>query len=55
LIAYRVQHGLTQSGLARRLGLSLATVAELEDAEELPMRETLAKVDAMLADGLEVD
>jgi DNA-binding XRE family transcriptional regulator len=53
LIAYRTQRGLTQSGLARRLGISLASVAALEDAEELPTAETLAKVEAALADVLE--
>jgi ribosome-binding protein aMBF1 (putative translation factor) len=55
LIAYRVQHGLTQSALARRLCLSVSTVADLEDAKELPTAETLATVETILANVLEAD
>jgi DNA-binding XRE family transcriptional regulator len=52
LIAYRAQHGLTQRGLARQLGISVSAVADLEDAEELPTPETLARVEPVLADVL---
>jgi transcriptional regulator with XRE-family HTH domain len=48
---YRVDHGLSQRGLAEWLGVSQPRVVELESGEKNPQIETLVKVAA--ATGLE--
>jgi DNA-binding XRE family transcriptional regulator len=40
LAAYRAEHGLSQSALARKLGVSQPTVARLETGEHLPSLQT---------------
>jgi transcriptional regulator with XRE-family HTH domain len=52
LIAYRADHGLTQTGLARRLGMSQPAVARWEIGEHLPTLSTLMKLSEVL--GLEI-
>lgn len=52
LIAYRAEHGLTQTGLARRLGMSQPAVFRLELGEHLPTLQTLLKLSEVL--GLEI-
>lgn len=52
LIAYRADHGLTQTGLARRLGMSQPAVFRLELGEHLPTLQTLRKLSEVL--GLEI-
>lgn len=44
VIAYRVEHGLTQRALAEQVGLKQPAVARLEIAETQPRLETLAKL-----------
>jgi DNA-binding XRE family transcriptional regulator len=51
LIGYRADHGLSQRGLAERLGVSQPRVVELESGEKNPQIETLVKVAA--ATGIE--
>lgn len=51
VIAYRARHGLTQTALARVLGISQPAVARLEIAEHLPTLDTLLKLSERL--GLE--
>jgi DNA-binding XRE family transcriptional regulator len=51
LIGYRADHGLSQRGLAERLGVSQPRVVELESGEKNPQIETLVKISA--ATGLE--
>ncbi len=51
VIAYRAQQGLTQTALARVLGISQPAVARLEIAEHLPTLDTLLKLSERL--GLE--
>jgi transcriptional regulator with XRE-family HTH domain len=48
LIAYRADHGISQSELASRLGLRQPNVARLEAAGHVPSYETLAKVASLL-------
>ena len=52
LIAYRADHGLTQTGLARLLGMSQPAVFRLELGEHLPTLQTLLKLSDVL--GLEI-
>lgn len=42
IIAYRVEHGLTQTELARRAGLKQPAIARLEAGEHQPSLSTLA-------------
>ncbi len=51
VIGYRVEHGLSQSALARKLGIRQPTVARLEAGEHEPSLGTLAR----LARGLGID
>ena len=48
VIAYRARHGLTQTALARVLGISQPAVARLEIAEHLPTLDTLLKLSERL-------
>lgn len=51
LVAYRAEHGLSQTALAKRLGVSQPAVARMELGEHLPTLETLIKI----AEALEVE
>lgn len=51
LIAYRAEHGLSQTGLGRLLGVSQPAVARLEAGEHLPSLPTLLK----LAEALDLE
>lgn len=51
LTSYRAEHGLSQTELARRLGMHQPAVARLETGEDAPKLETLLK----LADVLGVE
>jgi ribosome-binding protein aMBF1 (putative translation factor) len=48
LIAYRAKHGLSQTELARRLGIRQPAVARLEAGEHTPSFRTLARLAAVL-------
>jgi transcriptional regulator with XRE-family HTH domain len=48
LIAYRADHGLTQTALARLLGMSQSTIARLEIGEHIPTLPTLLKLSEVL-------
>lgn len=48
LIGYRVQHSLTQTQLARRLGMSQRQVARLEVGEQTPSLDTLRSLAQLL-------
>jgi transcriptional regulator with XRE-family HTH domain len=48
MVAYRVQHGLTQTALARILGISQPAVARIEIGEHLPTLDTLMKLSERL-------
>ena len=52
IIAYRADHGLTQTGLGRLLGMSQPAVFRLELGEHLPTLPTLLKLSEVL--GLEI-
>jgi ribosome-binding protein aMBF1 (putative translation factor) len=51
VVAYRVEHGLTQTALARRLGTHQPAVARLESGDHTPSLDTLWRLAARL--GLE--
>lgn len=51
VVAYRATHGLSQSALARKLGVSQPAVARMETGEHLPSLPTLA----LIADALEIE
>jgi ribosome-binding protein aMBF1 (putative translation factor) len=51
VIAYRVDHGLSQTALAKLLGVSQPQVARLEAADVTPSIDTLSRLSARL--GLE--
>jgi transcriptional regulator with XRE-family HTH domain len=51
LIAYRVEHGLSQTKLGRHLGLPQPAIARLESGEHTPTLETLVR----LAEALEIE
>jgi transcriptional regulator with XRE-family HTH domain len=44
LVAYRADHGLTQTALGRRLGMPQPAVARLETGEHVPSLETLIRL-----------
>jgi len=48
LIAYRAKHGLSQTELARRLGMRQPAVARLEAGEHAPSFRTLTRLAAVL-------
>lgn len=50
IVAYRAEHGLSQSALARQLGMSQPAIARLELGEHEPTFTTLAR----LSHGLEI-
>ena len=52
LILYRADHGLTQTALARLLGMSQPAIARLEIGEHIPTLPTLLKLSDVL--GLEI-
>src|SRR5262245_47841164 len=51
LVQYRADHGLTQTELARRLGLKQPAVARLETGEHMPTIGTLLRI----AEALEIE
>ena len=48
IIGYRVEHGLTQTALARKLGVKQPAVARLEAGEHEPTVATLARLSRQL-------
>lgn len=51
LVQYRAEHGLTQTELARRLGLKQPAVARMETGEHAPTIRTLLRI----AEALEIE
>ncbi|HEX9504974.1 MAG TPA: helix-turn-helix transcriptional regulator, partial [Acidimicrobiia bacterium] len=48
LVEYRVEHELTQTALARKLGMKQPAIARLEAAEHNPSFDTLARLSSAL-------
>jgi ribosome-binding protein aMBF1 (putative translation factor) len=48
VIEYRAEHGITQTELARRLGMKQPAVARLEAGEHTPSLDTLARLSSAL-------
>jgi transcriptional regulator with XRE-family HTH domain len=48
VIGYRVEHGLSQTALARQLGVSQPAVARLESGDHEPSVSTLARLSRQL-------
>ncbi len=55
VIQYRVEHGLTQTALARQLGMKQPAVARLETGDHEPSLATLARLSAKLGINLRLD
>ncbi len=55
VIGYRVDHGLTQTALARKLGVSQPAVARLESGDHEPTVATLARLAHKLRISLRLD
>jgi transcriptional regulator with XRE-family HTH domain len=55
VVGYRIDHGLTQTALARKLGMSQPAVARLEDGEHLPSIETLVRLAERLGMSFQVE
>lgn len=55
LIAYRAEHSLTQTALARQLGISQPAVSRLEVAEHLPSLDTFVRLSERLGIGIVVE
>ena len=55
VIGYRAQHGLSQSALARRIGVSQPVVARLESGEHDPRVATLMKLSGTLGLRFDID
>ncbi|MHB8247170.1 MAG: helix-turn-helix transcriptional regulator [Acidimicrobiales bacterium] len=52
---YRVEHGLTQTSLARKLGVSRPGIVRLEDGDHQPSVATLTRVANKLGIHLRLD
>ncbi len=55
VIQYRVDHGLTQTALARLLGVKQAAVARMEAGDHEPTLATLARLSRALRINLRLD
>jgi ribosome-binding protein aMBF1 (putative translation factor) len=55
VIQYRVEHGLTQTALARKLGMKQPAVARLEAGDHEPSLATLARLSRQLDINLRLD
>jgi ribosome-binding protein aMBF1 (putative translation factor) len=55
VVGYRGDHGLSQRGLARRLGMTQPQVARLERGDVNPSIETLIRLVAALGIELDID
>ncbi len=55
VIAYRVEHGLSQTALAKRLGMKQPAVARLEAGEVTPSIETLQRLVPVLDTEIVID
>lgn len=54
VLKYRTEHGLSQSQLARRLGMRQPNVARLESGEHEPSLATLARLSGVLGLGFDI-
>lgn len=55
VIQYRVDHGLTQTALARELGMKQPAVARLESGDHAPTVATLVRLSRTLGISLHLD
>ena len=55
LVEYRVEHELTQTALARQLGMKQPAVARLEAGEHNPSFETLGRLSSVLGIEFHID
>jgi transcriptional regulator with XRE-family HTH domain len=55
VIQYRADHGLSQTALGGKLGMSQPNVARLEAGEHLPSVETLARLASVLGLDFSID
>jgi transcriptional regulator with XRE-family HTH domain len=55
VLTYRAEHGMTQTGLARLLGMRQPNIARLESGEHEPSLSTLARLSSVLGIDFSVD
>ena len=55
LIGYRVEHHLTQTALARELGMQQPAVARLESGDVIPSLDTLSRLASRLGITFHID
>ncbi len=55
IVAYRAENGMSQTALAKRLGMKQPAVARLESGEKNPSWETLARIAEALSTEFLVD
>jgi ribosome-binding protein aMBF1 (putative translation factor) len=55
VVEHRAEHGLTQTALARRLGMKQPAVARLEAGEHNPSFETLGRLSSALGIDFHID
>ena len=55
IIGYRVEHHLTQTALARQLGMKQPAVARLESGDVIPSLDTLSRIATRLGIPFHID
>lgn len=55
MIAYRVEHGLSQTELARRVGMRQPAIARLEAGDHMPSLATLSRLSRALGIEFHID
>ena len=55
VLGYRVEHGLSQTGLARRLGMHQSAIARLEAGDHEPSLATLSRLAKALGVEFHID
>ena len=55
VIAYRAEHGLTQTELARQVGMQQSAIARLEAGDHMPSLATLARLARSLGIAFHID
>ncbi len=55
LVAYRAEHGFSQSALARQLGMQQPAIARLEAGEHNPSFDTLARLSSALSISFKIE
>ena len=55
IVGYRIEHDLTQTGLARKLGMKQPAISRLEAGDHNPSFETLSRLSRVLGIEFHID